>query len=268
MSNNKTVGSDRNQNQFDCLDATFDKMEGYACTERTGEIFPTIERPPSPILRYDVYDKKAQSSGMEQFEQISNSSDYDASGGCCANDRGVGFIAGAIGGLLVGRGDQPESSTDDPPKGDVATTADNSLSTTLTAPDSDSRLSQNIHINRQNSLLDVESPGEIEKNKEDRMEQLRQNKRAIEKERLNLSQNQNQKIVIPRSSLYGSEEEDIEDPKSHASNSKLQVGSSVSKKQADRFYFRKRIALIGTIFLISIGVIVAAAALFWPDKEL
>ena len=107
-----------------------------------------------------------------------------------------------------------------------------------------------------------------EKNKQDRLEQLRQNKRATEKERLSLRQSQT--IVIPRSSLYGSEEEkeDIEEEKSCRSNNKLQLGSSISTKQTEQFYFRQKVALIATVFLISVGLIIMALALFWPSRIL
>jgi len=134
-------------------------------------------------------------------------------------------------------------------------------------------------INRENSLIDVESEGcsgedvvstspSSEKNKQDRLEQLRQNKRATEKERLSLRQSQT--IVIPRSSLYGSEEEkeDIEEEKSCRSNNKLQLGSSISTKQTEQFYFRQKVALIATVFLISVGLIIMALALFWPSRIL
>jgi len=192
-------------------------------------------------------------------------------------------------------------------KNGITTTANKSLSITLNTTDSDLGLSQSndetsfvsdqaaisdlqqkeqlksdvfsSRINRENSLRDVELAGNseehsfstspLEKNNQDRLEQLRQSKRAIEQERLRLSQNQSQTIVLPRSSLYYcSEEENIEETKSCTSIIKLQSGSSVTTKQSDLFYFHRKVSLTATISLISIGILILAIALFWPAKIL
>jgi len=130
-----------------------------------------------------------------------------------------------------------------------------------------------IRINRENSLLDVGLGGNsgehkistapLERNKQDRLEQLRQSKRSIEGKRI-----QSQTIVISRSSLYEREEEYVEVSLPRRSIRGLDVGSSVTDKQAKKYHCRRKFALIATVFGISIGIGIMAMALFWPDRML
>lgn len=229
-------------------------------------------------------------------------------GYCSSRNDGFRFIAGKIGELLLPKENHSSSeiqneSGNDYLKNHATNNASKTFSTERNSTDMDSELSQRndkstftlnqtaIHdfdqteqiksdafssrMNRENSILDVEpadnsgeqnvSTAPLEKVKPDRLEQLRRNKRNIEQERI--SQNQSQTIVIPRSSLYRSEE-DIEEPKSYRSRRKLEVGSSVTTKQAKNIYLLRKLALIATIFLISVGTVILAVALFWPARIL
>eukprot|EP00536_Pseudo-nitzschia_multiseries_P009628 jgi/Psemu1/23740/gm1.23740_g len=134
-------------------------------------------------------------------------------------------------------------------------------------------------INSGSSPLDLESGERIVsisqplQSKRDRLEQLRQNKRDIET-RVNLNQSIRQTIVIPRSSVYRIEEieeagiQNTEQSKSSTPVSKLQVGSSVSRGQQKEFNCRKRMFLVATVSLISVGLLTVAMALFWPARRL
>jgi hypothetical protein len=218
----------------DCLDITFDSIESYACNERTGEIFPAGARPPSPIVLYKLQ------QALDDTTLTLNTTNSDL-GLSQSNDECCFF---------PGQAEIYDLEQNEEFKSDA----------------------HSSRINRENSLLDVGSGGNsgehnisttsLERNKQDHLEQLRQSKRSIEEKRLG------QTIVIPRSSLYKSEEEHIEEPKSCRPIRELQVGSSVTNIQAEKYYCRRKFALIATIFGISIGIGIMAMALFWPARIL
>jgi hypothetical protein len=128
-------------------------------------------------------------------------------------------------------------------------------------------------INRENSLLDIEvgsskedstSSSKLNEN-QNRVEKLRQQKRAIENKQLSAAVRSNSQtiVMIPKK-----EEEIAAETESYTSTNKLQIGSSLSTKQIEEFHFRKGVYLTGTIFLISIGTIILAMGIFWPTKHL
>jgi len=310
--------------QKDCLDTAFDGIESFACQEKTGEIFPFGDRPPSPteLFRQQkifnesfgandistvekdteknlcISEKKDAGNDSCTFEQASNTStsglDNNISTACCSNgtsNDSFGFISRMLGGMLPRRGDDNEM--------DISNT---SASSTLNTTDPDAALGQSedesrlfpvqspIHylkrkkeidsdpyrIERENSLLDIESAGRarklgssqatMEKKNKDRLEELRQSKRSLEEERLR--QSQGKTIVIPRSSLYETKEENIEIPKPCTSTTKLRVGGSVTNKVEEKYYFCRRLSLTGIILLIAIGILLLAFAIFWPTRKL
>jgi hypothetical protein len=128
-------------------------------------------------------------------------------------------------------------------------------------------------INRENSLPDIEvgsskydsaSSNRLNENL-DRLEKLRQQKRAIENKRLSAAASSNSQtiVIIPKK-----DEETESETESYTSTNKLQVGSFLSTKQIEAFHFHKKVYLTVTIFLISIGIIILAMGIFWPTKHL
>lgn len=267
---------------------------------------PSQLNPNQTGMKSIVHESTYDAYAFEQISNPSNSGlGCNISTINCSSSRpsdAFGFIAGKIGELLLRREGQPldkmlYESGSDYPQNSIINTVNKALPTTLNIAESDLGFSQSddksssvpdqeatnfgseqkeqlqsvafpTRMNRENSLLDIESAGKSEEHsfstspsgedKQDRLEQLRQSKRAIEKGKLGLSRSQT--IAIPRSSLYGSKEENIEDFR------KLQVGSSITNKQEKNIYFRRKLALTATIILISIGVVFLAMALFWPAK--
>jgi len=224
----------------DCLDITFDSMENYACNEKTGEIFPAGARPPSPIVSYKVH------QALDETILTLNTTDSDLRISQTKDECGYDEWC-----VFPGQAKNYDLEQNEEPKSDA----------------------HSIRINRENSLLDVglgRKPGEhnistapLERNKQDRLEQLRQSKRSIEGKRI-----QSQTIVISRSSLYEREEECVEVSSPRRSIRGLDVGSSVTDKQAKKYHCRRKFALIATVFGISIGIGIMAMALFWPDRML
>ena len=262
----------------DCLDTTFDSIESYGCKESTGEILPASANPLSPKVSRELQqtlDGNFLSCGSNEFEETSSSSNVIPIGYCSDNipGSGFGFMAGKIVDRLLGRENQPLNTISDDPKNDVTNTANRSLNTTQNTVNSDNiDLERNeelnsdanaIRINRENSILDIESSSQS------RLEGLKQNKRAIEKERLAFRNTQTiaQTFVIPRDSLYENEEENIEEDIDNPI-SKLEVGSPVSNKQTENYHIRRKLAFIATFILISIGIVVLVVALFWPARLL
>ena len=132
-------------------------------------------------------------------------------------------------------------------------------------------------INRGNSLLDIEGGSSKEASKEDstssnhlnenqdRLKELRQQKRAIENKQFSSAARSNSQTII----MIPKEEEEIAaETESYTSTNKLQIGSSLSTKQIEEFHLRRRVYLIVTLFLTSIGMIILAMGIFWPTKHL
>jgi hypothetical protein len=226
--------------ESDCLDITFDSMESYACNEKTGEIFPVGARPPSPIVSYKVH------QALDETTLTLNTTDSDL--GISQSKDECGYDEWCV---FPGQAENYDLEQNEEPKPDA----------------------HSIRINRENSLLDVGLGGNpeehdiftapLERNKQDRLEQLRQSKRSIEAKRI-----QSQTIVIPRSSLYEREEAHVEVSSPPRSIRRLGAGSAVTEKQAKKYYCCRKFALIATVFFISIGIGIMAMALFWPGKML
>jgi hypothetical protein len=128
-------------------------------------------------------------------------------------------------------------------------------------------------LNRENTLLDIEggsskedstSSNKLNEN-QDRLEKLRQQKRAIENKQLSAAARSSSQIIVI---IPKKEKETAAETESYTSTNKLQIGSSLSTKQIEEFHFRKRVYLTVTIFLISIGTIILAMGIFWPTKHL
>ncbi len=302
----------------DCLDVTFDGIEGYGCQEGAGDVFPSGVVPPlsseasyelqktldgrlmscdanlgmeekveSDILADDTIsygcsdtsageifpdgvshlspttkeelqktlDGEFLTCGATEMQETRSSSDPLPTG-CCTNNKpgeGFGFMASVIVGRLLGQEKgSPNVTSDDP--SDNGVNEDRDLNADLYAR----------RINRENSIIDVES---FEESRQNRLEQLRRNKRAIE-ERQRLGYGKNQTIVIPRNDLYDTKGESDVSEFVEIPISELQVGAPVTEKQTKKFFLRRKLLFIGTLLLISIGVAVLAVALFLPTREL
>jgi len=229
------------------FDKAFDGIESYGCQDTAGEVFPAgashLSSKDTEQLQQTL-DGKFLSCGANEYEQTSSSSDPIPTG-CCADNKagpGYGIMAGVIVNRLLGRENESSNQTTDDPVG-------NDL--------------EALHINRENSILDVES---LEERRQNRLEQLRQSKRAIE-EKHSLGFGKNHTIVIPRDALYESRDENNVDV-SEITVSKLQVGTPVTDKQTTNYFLRRKLVFIGTLMLISIGVVIFAVALFWPARQL
>jgi len=286
--------------------------------ERFGRSEIEVSNDDRPGKQIQVIENNKANDDSDGLEEICNASITTEDGNKFSKtdraiDRpglGVGFMNEKRGDSHLRRGSRlfdklsGESCEDPETSNNLASNANNSLFTTFDASDSDAQnnCESRIHldkaephhsqqrstfddsfpsrINRENSLLDVESGGGAGKckistspslkNKKDRLEQLRQNKRDIETRVSLTSQNDRQTIVIPRSSVYCSEakEEEVcaEESKCYKPISKLQVSASVSKEQEKEFYLRQRIFLTATISLVSVGLLMVAMALFWPAR--
>jgi len=302
----------------DCLDATFDGIEGYGCQEGAGDIFPAGVVPPlssassyelqktldgrliscdanlameekvendiladdtisygcsdtsageifpdgashlSPTTKEELQktlDGDFLTCGAAEMQETSSSSDPLPTG-CCTNNKpgeGFGFMAAVIVGRLLGQEkESPNIASDDP--SDNGAEQDKDLNADLRAR----------RINRENSIIDIES---LEESRKNRLEQLRQNKRAIE-ERQRLGYGKNHMIVIPRKDLYESHEGSEGSELIEIPISELQVGAPVTEKQTQHFFLRRKLLFTGTLILISIGVVVFTVALFLPTREL
>ena len=263
-SDSGTAAAEKN----DCLDRTCDTAERYGCGERTGEIFSaSADSIPSKVARdaQQTLDGRFLSCGTKDNEQASTSSDNIPSGYCADNGSvpGFGVMAGMIVERLLGR--ENES---------VTNKTSSSCNTPNTATDSDdydleqngqlSYDAHNLRIDRENSILDVDSSNRGES--QSRLEQLRQNKRAIERGFRSTVHTIAQTIVIPRDSLY--ENEDDSSIESGMPISKLKAGTTATDKQTKQYNLGRKLALTVTVLLLSIGTMVLAAALFWPTRKL
>lgn len=262
----------------DCLDRTCDGAERYGCGNRTGEIYTAGAGPlPQNVSRelQQTLDGRFLSCGANEYEQSSISSNEIPRGFCADNGSvpGFGVMAGKIVDQLLGR----ENTTPNKISGDLKNSTPktsnrsscNTPDTAATSEDYDleqneqlSSDSYDLGIARENSILDVDgvSPS--------RLEQLRQNKRAIEKERQErrVVNTVAQTIIIPRDTLYESDDEDLE----YAGDriSKMKVGSTVTKKQTKKHNICQNAALAVTILLLSVGAVVVFAGIFWPSRLL
>ncbi len=267
----------------DCLDRTCDGAERYGCVDRTGEIYTAGAGPlPSKVSRelQQTLDGRFLSCGTNnQYEESSISSNDIPRGFCADNGSvpGFGVMAGKLVDQLLGRENTtPDKLSGDPKNSTPKASNRSSCDTPETEATSDDYdLEQNIQpypdsynldIARENSIIDVDpSNGVVSPS---RLEQLRQNKRAIEKERFERRTVNTvaQTIVIPRDELYNSEDESVE----YAGDriSKMKVGSAVTKQQKKKHNICQNAALVGTILLLLVGAVVVFAAIFWPTRLL
>mmetsp|Transcript_15772 Transcript_15772/g.36517 ORF Transcript_15772/g.36517 Transcript_15772/m.36517 type:complete len:445 (+) Transcript_15772:226-1560(+) len=253
-----------------------------------------------------IHNNKIVSRDGYDFELVSHSSnnqlDADIPTGFCStsgSSGGFGFIAEKIGRLLQQKGDEhlnelQNKSVSGHLKSNTFATANIPSFTTLNTSNSERAQMQYNEANKlpdkpenfkteekelefdtspnrmnhEKSLIYVQSTGNCrERENRDRLERLRQSKRAIEKERL--GQSHGQTIVIPRSSLYNKGgEENVEGLKPRRPTKNFQVGSTVTSKQSEKYYFRRKLAFMATMLLISIGLMIVATALFWPTRIL
>lgn len=255
----------------DCLDRTCDGAERYGCGDRTGEIYTASSGPLPPKVSRELQqtlDGRFLSCGTNQYEESSISSNDIPRGFCADNGSvpGFGVMAGKIVSQLLGQENTTPNKTSTP-----KTSNRSSCDTPETAAtsDDDYDLEENIHnldVIRENSIIDVDqSNGVVSPS---RLEQLRQNKRALEKERFERRTVNTvaQTIIIPRDDLYDSEDGSVEYKGDQIS--KMKVGSAVTKQQTKKYNICQNAALVATLLLLSVGTVVVFAAIFWPSRLL
>jgi hypothetical protein len=270
----------------DCLDRTFDNIEGFACNQRTSDV--VRERPPSPIMLCGTSDNVSAKTEIPGYGTVKQEDDclditFDNIEGIACHRKTSDVVRerppSPI--VLCGTSDNVSANTETPGYGTVKQ-EDDCLDVTFDNIEGIAchRKTSDVVRERPPSPIEIcgyklssddgitesttnETTDSELSTRQDRLEQLRQYKRAIEKERLN----QNQTIVIPRNYLYETEE-DLEDPKFCRVIRKGEVGSSVTDKEVKKYHCCRKLALTVTILLITFGIVVLAMALFWPSKIL